>query len=227
MKTQKVETLRRTAAGASLIVAPVVLAAAQFIHPGGGGEGGMVQTMADHAGRVELASLLTILSSVIFIPAFVGILRLMRDRGSVLGHVGAGLAIAGVVGHAIIAGSELVLVWLVSVSGDLAQLGTLVNEGPQGAGLAVIMLMFLGGFFFGLLLLGAALFRSRTVPWWVAFLIAVGPLFDFLPVDNDLVFKTGLAMFVVGLSLTGVRILRGPVEGRAEYEVQGKVPQRS
>jgi hypothetical protein len=34
-------------------------------------------------------------------------------------------------------------------------------------------------------------------------------LFDFLPVDNELVFQTGLIMFVVGLSLTGVVLLRG------------------
>lgn len=223
MESQKVESFRRKAAGASLILAPLVLASAQFVHPGEGKDG-MVQVMAEHAGRVELASLLTILSSVIFIPAFVGILRLMRERGSVLGHLGASLAIVGVIGHAIVAGSELILVWLVGASENTDQLAALVSEGPQGAALAVIMLMFLGGFFFGLVLLAAGLLRARTVPWWVALLIAVGPLFDFLPVDNDLVFKTGLALFVVGLCLAGVKILRGPAEVRMEYTTESQVP---
>jgi hypothetical protein len=208
MNTHQTEKFRRRAAGACLILAPLTLAAAQFIHPGQG-EDGMVQSVAENAGRVELASLLTVLSSVIFIPAFVGILRLMRDRGSVLGHLGASLAIAGVIGHAVVAGSELILVWLVRTWTDLDQLAALVNAGPQGAAFSVIMLMFIVGFFVGLLLLAAGLLRARTVPWWVALLIGIGPLFDFLPVDNELVFQTGLIMFVVGLSLTGVVLLRG------------------
>lgn len=223
MKTQNVEAFQRRSAGASLILAPLVLAAAQLIHPGEG-EGGMVQSMVDNAGRLEAASLLTILSSVIFVPAFVGILRLMPERGTVLGRVGASLAIIGVMGHAVWAGFELVLLWFVGSGIDRGQLAALVDGGPpESVGFTVVLLMFLAGFFLGLVLLGAGLLRSRTVPWWVALLIAVGPLFDFLPLDNDLVFKTGLAMFVIGLSLTGVILLRGAGGERTESEARMKV----
>lgn len=224
MKNLKVESSRRRSAGGCLILAPLVLASAQFVHPGEG-EGGMVQSMADNAGRLEAASLLTILSSVIFIPAFVGILRLMPHRGTVLGHVGASLAIIGVVGHAVWAGFELVLVWLVGSGIDRGQLAALLDGGPpEGVAITIVLLMFLAGFFLGLVFLGAGLLRSGGVPWWVALLIALGPLFDFLPVDNDLIFKTGLVMFVIGLSLTGVILLRGTDSERTESEANLKVP---
>lgn len=223
MKTQKVDTFRRRSAGACLILAPLILASAQFVHPGEG-EGGMVQSMVDNAGRLEAASLLTILSSLIFVPAFVGILRLMPDRGTVLGHVGASLAIIGVIGHAVWAGFEVVLLWLVGSGIDRGQLAALVDGGPpEGVAFTVVLLMFLAGFFLGLVFLAVGLLRSHTVPWWVALLIAVGPMVDFLPVDNDLVFKTGLAMFVIGLSLTGVILLRGADVLRTESEARMKV----
>ena len=66
-----------------------------------------MQTMSDHPGRVQAASLLVILSSVLF-----GLLRLMRERGTVLRHMGVGLALLGVIGHAVWAGFEVVLVWM-------------------------------------------------------------------------------------------------------------------
>lgn len=226
MKTHKVESFRRRSAGVCLILAPLILASAQFIHPGQG-EGGMVQSMVDNAGRLEAASLLTILSSVIFIPAFVGILRLMPDRGTVLGHLGASLAIIGVVGHAVWAGFEVVLLWLVGSGIDRGQLAALLDGGPpEGVAISVVLLMFLAGFFFGMVFLAAGLLRAHTVPWWVALLIGVGPMFDFLPVDNELVFKTGLVMFVIGLGITGVTLLRGTDGKRTKSEADLKVSAR-
>ena len=103
------DNFRRTMAGVCLILAPLVLALAQLVHPGQG-EAGFAQTMADNPDRVQAASLLVILSSVLFVPALVGLLRLMPDRGTVLGHVGVGLALIGVIGHAVWAGFEIVLV---------------------------------------------------------------------------------------------------------------------
>ncbi len=102
------DSFRRMTAGVCLTLAPLVLALAQLVHPGQG-EGGFVQTMADNPGRIQAASLLVILSSVLFVPALVGLVRLMRDRGTVLGHLGVGLALIGVIGHAVWAGFEVVL----------------------------------------------------------------------------------------------------------------------
>ncbi|HSH81200.1 MAG TPA: hypothetical protein VLA19_21925, partial [Herpetosiphonaceae bacterium] len=105
LKRGDAERLRGTLAGLCLFLAALVLAVAQLVHPGQG-EAGFVQTMVDNPGRVQAASLLVILSSVLFVPALVGLLRLVRDRGTVLGHLGVGLALIGAIGHAIWAGFE-------------------------------------------------------------------------------------------------------------------------
>lgn len=216
------DNFRRTLAGLCLILAPLVLALAQLVHPGQG-EAGFVQMMVDYPGRVEAASLLVILSSVLFVPALVGLLRLMRDRGSVLGHVGVGLALIGVIGHAVWAGFEIVLVWMANSKIDQAQLSAVVDGGPSGIGFTLILLMFMAGFFLGLIFLAAGLWRSRAVPWWAAVLIAVGPLSEFLPIDNEAVFMTGLALFVIGFGVIGMTLMRTPDTERSPFGVEAGV----
>lgn len=213
LKINDAESFRRTTAGLALILAPLALALAQPINPGEG-EDGWVQTWAEIPGRIEAASLLVILSSVLFVPALVGLLRLMRDRGSVLGHIGVGLVVIGVIGHAVWAGFDIVLVWMANSEIDRAQLSAVVDAGPAGIGFTVILLMFVAGFFLGLIFLAAGLWRSGNVPRWAAAFIAVGPLSDFLPIDNeavyDVVFMTGLALFVIGFGVIGLKLMRGP-----------------
>jgi hypothetical protein len=129
--------------GLSLIAAPLVLLAALLVHPG---EGGFVQTVAENPGRVEISNLLIILSSVLFVPGLVGVLRLVRGRGVVLAHVGVGLAVIGVVGHAVWAGFQLILVATIRGSIPREQLTPMVEGGPPSVGFIVVMLMFLVGF---------------------------------------------------------------------------------
>ena len=146
LKINDADNFRRTMAGVCLILAPLVLALALLVHPGQG-EAGFVQTMAENPGRVEAASLLVILSSVLFVPALVGLLRLMPDRGTVLGHIGVGLALIGVIGHAVWAGFDIVLVWMANSEIDRAQLSAVVDAGPpSGIGFTLILLMFMAGF---------------------------------------------------------------------------------
>ncbi len=217
LKIDDADNFRRTMAGVCLILAPLALALALLVHPGQG-EAGFVQTMAENPGRVEAASLLVILSSVLFVPALVGLLRLMPDRGTVLGHIGVGLALIGVIGHAVWAGSDIVLLWMTNSQIDRAQLSAVVDGGaPSGIGFTLILLMFMAGFFLGLIFLAVGLWRSGAVPRWAAALIAVGPLFQFLPIDNKAVFMTGVALFVVGFGVIGLNLMRTPAAERSPF----------
>lgn len=217
LKVNDVNNFRRIVAGVCLILAPLVLALAQLVHPGQGEEG-FVRTMVDNPGRVEAASLLVILSSVLFVPALVGVLRLMRDRGSALGLVGVGLALIGAIGHAVWAGFEIILVWMANSEIDRAQLSAAVDGGPpSGIGFTLILLMFVAGFFLGLIFLAAGLWRSGNVPWWAAVLIVVGPLPDFLPVDNQVLFVTGLTLFVIGFGVIGLKLMGMPGAERSSF----------
>jgi hypothetical protein len=121
LKIWDADNFRRTVAGLALIAAPLVLLAALLVHPGEG-EGGFVQTIADNPGRVEVSNLLIIFSSVLFVPGLAGILGLIRERGVVLAHVGVGLALIGVVGHAVWAGFQIVLVGTIEGGVDQGRL---------------------------------------------------------------------------------------------------------
>ncbi len=229
LKQDRAESTRGLMSGLCLFLAALVLALAQLVHPGQG-EGGFVQTVVDNPGRVQAASLLVILSSVLFVPALVGLLRLVRERGTVLGHLGVGFALIGVIGHAVWSGFEVVLVWMANSEIDHAQLSAVVDGGPPpGIAFTVVLLMFMAGFFLGLIFLAAALWRSGTVPRWAAALIAVGPLFEFLPIDNEAVFMSGVALFVIGFGVIGLRLMqrsnveRSPFVREAGVAVQAHV----
>lgn len=184
LKVNDANNFRRKVAGLCLITAPLLLGMALLLHPGEG-EAGLVQTIADNPGRTEAASLLIIASSVLFVPALMGILNLVRDRGVTLIHIGVGLALIGVIGHAVWSGFQVVLAGLTRSGLDQAQLAAAVEGGgPPPAGLIVVMLTFLVGFFLGMLVLAAGLWRSRTVPKWVPLGIVLLAVSDFVPVPG-------------------------------------------
>lgn len=187
LKVNDVNNFRRTVAGLCLIAAPLLLGMALLLHPGEG-EAGLVQTIADNPGRTEAASLLIVASSVFFVPPLMGMLNLVRDRGVTLVHLGVGLMLIGVIGHAVWSGFQVVLAGLTRSGLDQAQLATAVEgSGPPPTGLIVIMLMFLVGFFLGLIVLAAGLWRSRTVPRWVPLGLVLLAGSDFVPVPGGTV----------------------------------------
>lgn len=203
------ENFRRTVAGLSLICAPLVLLVAMFVH-GGGGDDGLVKAMAESPGRVQAANLLIMLSSVLFVPALVGLLGLVRGRGVVLAHIGVALALIGVVAHAVWAGFQIVLLGLVqSGTVDRARLSELVSGGPPNAGFVIVMLTFMTGFFLGLLFVAGGLWRSGAVPRWATACIFLVPFADFVP-GGAIVSILGPILALVGLGAAGLKLLSMP-----------------
>jgi len=169
LKIQNPDNFRRTLSGLCCFAAPLALLLALVIDPGET-DGGLIASVARDPGRVQGASLLIIGSSVLFVPALVGVLRLVRRRGVVLAHVGVGLAVTGLIGHAVFAGFQIVLAGARQSGVDREQLAAMV-EGTPNAGFAVVLLMFMVGFFPGLILVAAAgaatPFRSGARRlWW-------------------------------------------------------------
>ncbi len=101
---------RRTLAGLRLIAAPLALLVAMIVH-GGGGNAGLVKSLVESPGRLQAANLLIMFSSVLFVPALVRLLELVRGRGNP-SHIGVTLAVVGVIGHAVWAGFQIVLLGL-------------------------------------------------------------------------------------------------------------------
>jgi hypothetical protein len=125
-KVTDANDFRRIVAGLCLIAAPLVLLLGFLIHPGAG-EAGLVQTIAEYPGRVEAANLAIIISSILFVPALLGLLRPVHGRGVMLAHVGVALALLGVIGHAIWAGMLNVLVGMVQSGIDREELSAMAD----------------------------------------------------------------------------------------------------
>ncbi len=208
LKITDANNFRRTMVGLCLVMAPLVLLLGNIIHPGEG-EAGLVNTVAEHPGRVEAASLLIISSSVFFVPALVGLLYLLRDRGVVLGHIGVVLALIGVVGHAVWAGFQIVLLGFIQSGIDREQLSAMVESGPPNVGFVIVLLMFLVGFFVGMIILAITLWRGRVAPLWVAACIIAATVWDFIPLGTIMAeVEIGPALALVGLGWIGLKVLR-------------------
>ena len=203
------DNFRRTLSGLCLIAAPLVLLCAMVVH-GGGGDSGLVDAMVESPGRVQAANLLIMVSSVLFVPALVGLLRLVRGRGVVLGHIGIALALVGVVAHAVWAGFQIVLLGLVQGGAvDRARMADLVSGGPPNAGFVIVMLTFMIGFFLGLLFVAGGLWRSGAVPGWAAVCIFLVPFSDFVP-GGAIVSILGPVLALVGFGTAGLKLLSMP-----------------
>jgi hypothetical protein len=95
---------RRTLAGLALIAAPVLFGASDVLRisiPGAAGEGAAkFAAIADNIERWHTATVLNMLGVILFLPAILGLMHLLRARSVVLGHIGGGLALLGVLGWA-------------------------------------------------------------------------------------------------------------------------------
>src|SRR4029079_9697508 len=104
--------------------------------------------IAAHPARTQVAALLLMLSSVLFLPAFVGPIHLLRTRGVVLGHLCGGLALLGVLSHIARATHFLVFVQMTTGGADQAQMIALMNR-IEGDSLLLPIMLTLAAFDLG------------------------------------------------------------------------------
>lgn len=207
LKIWDADNFRRTLAGLCCFAAPAVMLATLLTHPGGGEEA-LVATVAAEPGRIQATALMVLLAAILFVPAMIGIAHLVRGRGVVLVHLGVALTIIGAIGHAVFAGFQIVLSGAIQSGVAPADLEPMVENVPN-AGFVVVLLTFLAGFFPGLLLVAAALWRSRAVPVWAPAGLVALALTDFVPFEaGRLVAAIVPAFGVVCFGAIGLVLLR-------------------
>ena len=207
LKIWDADNFRRTLAGLCCFAAPASLMIGVLVHPGEDA-GGLVATVAAEPGRVQATALLMMLAAALFVPALVGIAHVVRDRGVVLVHLGVALMIVGAIGHAVFAGFQIVLAGALQSGVDEGQLTAMV-DGTPNVGFVVSLLTFLVGFFPGLLLVAAALWRSRAVPAWAPLGLVAIAVADFLPFTGGRFFAAVVpALGVIGFGAVGWVLLR-------------------
>lgn len=123
--------------------------------------------LAGNERTIRLAGLLFIVSAVLTVPALGGMVHLLRRRGVVLGHIGAGLVLIGSLGHMGYATWQLTLSYVPNEPDREAMIAYLDRSSTVSD---VILLPMLICISLGLILLALGLRRARLVPLWVPLL---------------------------------------------------------
>ncbi|MFF4416707.1 hypothetical protein ACFYY8_29670 [Streptosporangium sp. NPDC001559] len=195
---------RRTVAGLSLVVAPLLYVVAVVADPALRQGGDTVGVYGRYPEQVSVSASLLHWSWVLLLPGIVGMVHLIRGRGVVFGHIAGGLAFFGVVNFSGLMLGDFFYSYLERAL-PAAQGAALADQAitDPGARYAFQIPGFVG--LVGLLLLGLALAYARRGPWWAPFAmlagILTGPIFPFGTI-------AGGALYIAGAGVIGLRMLR-------------------
>ena len=198
------------------MLAPALFLVDNLLHPkefarGGYHEGEQLREIADNYTRWQLAHMLGFMAIVVFAAGLLGLAFMVRRRRPAVGLVGGALGIVGLLGLA------------AAIALDGFTWGALGHVSRrQGAGAAQALdeiqnsawaWQYYGpGLMFAvaLVLLGVSAARTRAVPAWAGWLLAVGGLLagtEGIVVSNAY-FVVGAAVLLAGSGAVGLSIAR-------------------
>lgn len=145
----------------------VLLFLSELLDPVGDGTPENLLSAATNAsGGMISSSLILLVSSVLLVPAIVGIVRLAPGRGSGFANAGAVLLVMGGLGHAMAATYYLVVSALPGSGLDSTEIDAVLRHLDSAPNLAISFL-FIVSFGLGLLFSFIGLRRAGAVPVWV------------------------------------------------------------
>jgi hypothetical protein len=210
--------LRKTVAGACMVLAPLLFLIAFVVSPEFETEAGkQLSVAADNVDRFYAANLVALIGLMLVVPAILGVMHMIRERRPAYSGLGGGLALIGVFASMVGQGVALV-VWEMARHGADSAGNTAVIDGvihDAGTVLPIYILGYIG--VVGVVVLAAGLWMSRVVDWWMALFFAAGV------VCINVAFPAGLlalaivgsALTLVGLGSMGLMVLR---ESDADWE---------
>jgi hypothetical protein len=219
---------RRLVAGFCLIVAPVVLLVGAVVHPQVEDAGAAHLTVvAENPDRYYAAHAILLAGLALFLPAVLGLMHLLRERATAIGHVGGGLAMIGLFGAtAVVAVDGIAVSQMGQPEASAEEMAALLDRIKESAGLRAVAVFGAVAFLLGVLLLAYGLWRARAVQAWVAGGIAAAAIVVFIGqvTDNRLIFAIAFAIYLVALGPIGRRILTESDEERASKPTQPAAP---
>jgi hypothetical protein len=180
--------LTRAIFGGALIVAPLLLLAALLADPAGSADDarGVLDAVAGNPGAWAMTGLLFALAGAAFVPAGLGLMRLMAGRAPRLAFIGGTAVVVGALG----------LVALDASSFYLDELA--VSDVPLAEQVAM---------FGGLLLVAIGLLRARVVAAWAPVALIIGVL-GFVAAPGKAGITVAGALLLAGLAACGLGVLR-------------------
>ena len=205
-------SFRRLVAGCALITGPLLFAAAELLAPEQvDGDRQQFAEYAAHRGALFAASFASIVSALVLLAGFVGLVHLVRRRGVTYANVAALLLGYGLIAaHAALGGVNLVFAEMVTPGLNHTAMYELFHSMMQDVGLGAPLLAGHYIFVIGLILLGVATWRGRVGPTWASVCVLLFPISDMLlsnvpnPAVGDIVSNV---FGVVGFGALGVHLL--------------------
>ena len=172
-------TFRRRFGAASLLTAAVLFSVAEPLFPTSGDDpAGELATNAQHHGQLLAAIFCYLAASILFIPAFFALMNPVRSRGTVLTHLGGGMALLGnALAGLALSGFQLILYEASAPGANRASLVPFIRQSLKDPALAPVPM---GHYLFalGIVVLAIGLVRSHTGYRWAAICLGLAPLID-------------------------------------------------
>lgn len=172
-------TFRRRFGAFSLVAAAALFSVAEPLFPTSGEDpAGELAANAQHHGRLLAALLCYLAASILFIPAFFALMNPVRGRGTVLTHLGGGMALLGnALAGLALAGVQFINYEASAPGIDQASVVPLIQHSMQDPAMAPLPM---GHWLFalGILLLAVGLYRARAGYRWAAVCLGLAPFLD-------------------------------------------------
>jgi hypothetical protein len=233
--TSRTTTFRRRFGATSLLLAAVLFSIAEPLFPTSGDDpASELAANAAHHGQLLAAIYCYLAASILFIPAFFALMNPVRGRGTVLTHLGGGMALLGnALAGLALTGLQLITYDASSPGVDRASLVPFMQHSLKDVALAPLPM---GHYLFalGIVLLAIGLFRSRTGYRWAAICLGLAPLLDMVlgsiadgiavSVVTDALLVAGAAGFAWWQARTSNGAWQGDVSQPADIGTAATVP---
>lgn len=212
--TENYANVERIGFGCVLLGAPILMLGAALLHPPHGIESGAQYYHAshDHSTRFYVAHTCFFLAATLFVPAAVGLARLVHPTRPKAAFWGCVLSLMGFVGYGALDGIDYVT-WVAGKPGtglDPNAMQALIEEALHTNAVLIPVLLVFTLLPIGLVILAVGLARAEAMPSWLAALMPIG----MAGIAASLQYP--VALVISGLALlasfgyVGVKLLRAP-----------------
>lgn len=205
--------------GLLMIGAPVLMVLAGIFHPPHGIENGTEYYHAahDHSTQFWVAHTFFFLSAVLFVPAVVGLARLVHPSRPKAAFWGCVLSLMGFIGYGALDGVDY-MAWVAGnpdAGLDPTTMQQFIDTALESMAIIVPMLLVFSLLPLGLTVLAVGAHRAGILPGWIAAFMPIGMagVAAFLEFPIPLILSG--VLLLVSFGIVGLRLLRGPQAGVA------------
>jgi hypothetical protein len=221
------DRFRKTVGGVCLIVAPLALFVGTLVHPGFTDNApALLRMISQHRDAWYLTHILGWAFVILMIPAIFTLIHLLGERQVALGHIGATLALVGVIGFAGIVTIFGFVGGQMAIAGNQVQMAELFERLSHNAGVWIPVRGMTGALLPGFGCLAVALVRARAVPRWMPPTFAVGLVLFVLGMASGTTGAgiLGTALMTIGMGSIGALVLR---QEAGDWRSPGRLDWRS